>query len=100
MPRPPERRAQAMDPMTAYQMIHILEGVVQRGTAVRLRSMDRPLFGKTGTKSGPTNDWFVGDRTSVVSGKSVSVRVDIGGRRLIQQKTRAVERRHCTNGEP
>src|SRR3546814_12692755 len=28
------------------------------------------------------------DRKSVVSGKSVSVRVDIGGRRLIKQKTK------------
>src|SRR3546814_12970979 len=28
------------------------------------------------------------DRKSVVSGKSVSVRVDLGGRRIIQKKTR------------
>ena len=68
MPRPPERRAQAMDPMTAYQMIHILEGVVKRGTAVRLRSMDRPLFGKTGTTSGPTNAWFVGGSPDLIAG--------------------------------
>src|SRR3546814_11589943 len=30
---------------------------------------------------------FRGDRTSVVSGKSVSVRVDHGGRRIITKKT-------------
>src|SRR3546814_14078273 len=30
--------------------------------------------------------WLVGDRKSVVSGKSVSVRVDLGGRRLIKKK--------------
>src|SRR3546814_14204848 len=30
-----------------------------------------------------------GDRKSVVSGKSVSVRVDLGGRRIIKKKTRA-----------
>ena len=68
MPRPPERRKQVMDPLTAYQVIHILEGVVQRGTAVRLRDMDRPLFGKTGTTSGPTNAWFVGGSPDLVAG--------------------------------
>lgn len=68
MPRPPERRKQAMDPMTAYQVVHILEGVVQRGTAVRLRDMGRPLFGKTGTTSGPTNAWFVGGSPDLVAG--------------------------------
>src|SRR3546814_9032941 len=49
-------------------MIHILEGVVKRGTAVRLRSMDRPLFGKTGTTSGPTNAWFVGGSPDLIAG--------------------------------
>jgi len=68
MPRPPERRKQAMDPLTAYQVTHILEGVVQRGTAVRLRALDRPLFGKTGTTSGPTNVWFVGGSPDLVAG--------------------------------
>ncbi len=49
MPRPPLRTKQLVDPMTAYQMVHILEGVVTRGTATRLRELNRPLFGKTGT---------------------------------------------------
>ena len=47
-------------PMAAFQMVHIMEGVVQRGTATVLRDLDRPLFGKTGTTNGPTNVWFVG----------------------------------------
>jgi penicillin-binding protein 1A len=68
MPRPPVRARQAMDPMTAYQTLHILEGVVQRGTATRLRDMNRPLFGKTGTTSGPTNVWFVGGSADLVAG--------------------------------
>jgi len=68
MPRPPVRARQLMDPMTAYQVVHILEGVVQRGTAVRLRSMNRPLFGKTGTTSGPTNVWFMGGSPDLVAG--------------------------------
>ena len=55
MPRPPLRTRQVMDPMTAYQVVHMLEGVVQRGTATLLRDLNRPIFGKTGTTTGPTN---------------------------------------------
>ena len=68
MPRPPLRTKQLMDPMTAYQMVHMLEGVVQRGTAQRLRDLGRPLFGKTGTTNGPTDVWFVGGSADVVAG--------------------------------
>jgi len=68
MPRPAARTKQVMDPLTAYQVVHILEGVVQRGTAVGLRDMNRPLFGKTGTTSGPTNVWFVGGSPDLVAG--------------------------------
>jgi penicillin-binding protein 1A len=68
MPRPPLRTRQVVDPMTAFQIVHILEGVVQRGTATILRDLGRPLFGKTGTTSGPTNVWFVGGSQQVVAG--------------------------------
>lgn len=68
MPRPPARTKQVMDPLTAYQVVHMLEGVVQRGTAVALRDMGRPLFGKTGTTSGPTNVWFVGGSADIIAG--------------------------------
>jgi len=68
MPRPPSRTKQLLDPMAAFQMIHILEGVVQRGTATVLRDLNRPLFGKTGTTSGPTNVWFVGGTPDIVAG--------------------------------
>jgi penicillin-binding protein 1A len=68
MPRPPLRTRQVVDPMTAYQIVHILEGVVQRGTATILRDLGRPLFGKTGTTSGPTNVWFIGGSQQIVAG--------------------------------
>ncbi len=68
MPRPPSRTRQILDPMTAYQIVHITEGVIQRGTATVLRDLDRPLFGKTGTTSGPTNVWFVGGSQDLVAG--------------------------------
>ncbi|MBB5684745.1 penicillin-binding protein 1A [Sphingobium boeckii] len=68
MPRPPARTKQALDPMTAYQMVHILEGVILRGTAPSLQALKRPIFGKTGTTSGPTNVWFVGGSADLVAG--------------------------------
>ena len=68
MPRPPVRTRQLIDPMAAFQMVHVLTGVVERGTATVLRDLDRPLFGKTGTTSGPTNVWFIGGTPDVVAG--------------------------------
>jgi penicillin-binding protein 1A len=68
MPRPSSRTKQLLDPMAAFQMVHIMEGVIERGTATVLRDLDRPLFGKTGTTSGPTNVWFVGGTPDIVAG--------------------------------
>ncbi|GAA4723342.1 penicillin-binding protein 1A [Sphingomonas lutea] len=68
MPRPPTRTRQLIDPMAAFQMVHVLTGVVERGTATTLRELGRPLFGKTGTTSGPTNVWFVGGTPDIVAG--------------------------------
>jgi penicillin-binding protein 1A len=68
MPRPPLRTKQLMDPLTAYQVVHMLEGVVKRGTAQRLRDLNRPLFGKTGTTSGPNDVWFIGGTPDIVAG--------------------------------
>ncbi|WP_372929183.1 penicillin-binding protein 1A [Methyloceanibacter sp.] len=53
-------RDQVVDPVSAYQMVGIMEGVVQRGTATRLRALKRPLAGKTGTTNDYKDAWFVG----------------------------------------
>jgi penicillin-binding protein 1A len=68
MPRPPSRTHQLVDPMAAFQMVHVMEGVIIRGTATVLRDLNRPLFGKTGTTNGPTNVWFVGGTPDIVAG--------------------------------
>jgi len=68
MPRFGRRGRQVMDPRTAFQTVHMLTGVVERGTATRLRVLEMPLFGKTGTSSGPTNAWFVGGSPDIVAG--------------------------------
>ena len=68
MPRFAPAGKQVMDPVTAYQVVHMLEGVIERGTAVTLRDLNRPLFGKTGTTTGPTNVWFIGGSPHLVAG--------------------------------
>ncbi len=68
MPRPVSHSKQVVDPLTAYQMVHIMEGVIQRGTGVRLRSLDRPMVGKTGTTTGPTDVWFMGGTPQMIGG--------------------------------
>ena len=68
MPRFARSGRQLMDPVTAYQMVHILEGVITRGTGTRLADLDRPLFGKTGTTNGPKDVWFVGGTPDLVTG--------------------------------
>ncbi|MCA1748257.1 MAG: transglycosylase domain-containing protein [Sphingomonadales bacterium] len=68
MPRPPVPGRQIVDPVTAFQLIHILRDVITRGTAQRLNDLDLPLFGKTGTTTGPTNVWFVGGTPEIVAG--------------------------------
>jgi penicillin-binding protein 1A len=68
MPRPPSRSGQLVDAMAAFQMVHVMEGVIIRGTATVLHDLNRPLFGKTGTTNGPTNVWFVGGTPDIVAG--------------------------------
>jgi penicillin-binding protein 1A len=68
MPRFDSRGRQVLDARTAFQVVHMLEGVVTRGTAITLSDLGLPLFGKTGTTSGPTNVWFCGGNQDLVGG--------------------------------
>lgn len=56
----PDTREQIADPRSVYQIVSMLEGVVQRGTGVRLREIGKPLAGKTGTTNDAMDAWFVG----------------------------------------
>jgi penicillin-binding protein 1A len=53
-------REQVLDPLTAYQITSMMEGVVERGTATRLQEVGKPLAGKTGTTNEAKDVWFVG----------------------------------------
>ena len=59
---------QVMDPVTAYQITTMLQGVVQRGTAYQASSLGRPLGGKTGTTNDFRSAWFVGFSPDIVVG--------------------------------
>ena len=53
---------------TAYQMISILQGAVERGTAKKLKSLKVPLGGKTGTTNDNYDAWFIGFSSNLVIG--------------------------------
>ena len=59
---------QVLDPMTAYQMTSMLEGVVQRGTGTAAKAIGKPIAGKTGTTNDYNDAWFVGYSPDLVVG--------------------------------
>lgn len=64
-----DNREQVLDPMTAYQITTMMEGVVQRGTAAgTIHISDRPVAGKTGTSNDSKDVWFVGFTPNLVAG--------------------------------
>jgi penicillin-binding protein 1A len=68
MPRPGGVPKQVIDARTAFQIVHLMEGVITRGTGMALLPLNRPLAGKTGTTSGPKDVWFVGGTQDLVAG--------------------------------
>ena len=63
-----DNRDQVLDPMTAYQITSMMEGVVQRGTGTFARKLNRPVAGKTGTSSDFKDAWFIGFTPQLVTG--------------------------------
>ena len=59
---------QIFSPETAFQMTSILEGVVQRGTAKKLKELNLNIAGKTGTTNKNTDTWFIGFTSNVLVG--------------------------------
>lgn len=58
----------AVKPETADIMTNLLMQVVQRGTATRVRVLERPMGGKTGTTNKTRDAWFLGFTPSVITG--------------------------------
>src|SRR5260221_6776473 len=59
-PQIPDTRPQVLDPINAYQMVSMMEGVVQRGTGTAVKAVGKPLAGKTGTTNDGRDGWFIG----------------------------------------
>ena len=56
------------DPASAYQMVSMLEGVIQRGTGRKIKDDNLVIAGKTGTTNDNTNAWFIGFAPDLVAG--------------------------------
>lgn len=55
-----DERERVIDEARAYQMVNILEGVVERGTGRRAKAIGKPVAGKTGTSNDSRDAWFLG----------------------------------------
>lgn len=69
--RPPQisdGRAQIVEPQTNYQLISVMQGVIDRGTAQRVKALGVPIAGKTGTTNDFKDAWFVGFSNELVVG--------------------------------
>jgi penicillin-binding protein 1A len=68
---PPElsdNRAQVDDPRSVYQIVSMMEGVIQRGTGRSIAVIGKPLAGKTGTTNDSNDTWFLGFSPDLVAG--------------------------------
>ena len=73
---PPEmldEREVVIDPVTAYQVTFMLKGVVDNGTGFRVRRLQRPMAGKTGTTNDSYDTWFMGFSPDLVAGVYVGM---------------------------
>jgi len=67
-PEIPDTRPQIADPRNMYQIVSMLEGVVQRGTGILIRDIGRPVAGKTGTTNDSKDTWFIGFTPDILVG--------------------------------
>ena len=64
----PDNRQQIVDPKSAYQVVEMMEGVIQRGTGRSIAVIGKPLAGKTGTTNDSNDTWFMGFSPDLVAG--------------------------------
>ncbi len=67
-PNLPDNREQITDPMSAYQMVNMMQGVVERGSGWKGRVWGRPLAAKTGTSDNLKDAWYIGFSPDMVVG--------------------------------
>ncbi|HYM71481.1 MAG TPA: penicillin-binding protein 1A [Stellaceae bacterium] len=64
----PDTREQIADPGSTFQLVEMMEGVVQRGTATVVKAVGKPIAGKTGTTNDFRDAWFVGFSPDLAAG--------------------------------
>ncbi len=65
------KREEAIDEITAYKMLRLMEGVVESGTGIRLRfkyNLYNQIAGKTGTTNNHSDGWFMGITPKLTTG--------------------------------
>ncbi len=66
------RKVDALNEQTAYLMLYMMKGVIDKGTGLRLRGpryrFTQPIAGKTGTTQDNSDGWFIGITPDLVSG--------------------------------
>ncbi len=68
VPKLLDNREEIVTSEAAYQVVSMLEGVVQRGTGRRIKSLGKHLAGKTGTTNDGIDAWFIGFSADLVVG--------------------------------
>ena len=63
-----DKYKQVISEQTAYQITSMLEGVIKRGTGKKLKNLNVPLAGKTGTTNEYFDAWFVGFTSDLAIG--------------------------------
>jgi penicillin-binding protein 1A len=67
-PRIDDERKQIADPASVFQLVTMMQGVVQRGTGVNAgKGLNRPIAGKTGTTQDWNDAWFAGFTPDLVT---------------------------------
>ena len=68
IPNIKDNSEQIISPGTAHQVTSMMEGVIKRGTGKKLRDLNLPLAGKTGTTNKNMDAWFLGFTSQLVIG--------------------------------
>jgi len=90
VPAPPDAREQVADPGSAYQIVTMLEGVVDRGTGTAVKAVGKPIAGKTGTTNDWRDAWFVGFTPDLVAGVYIGLTSACGPSHLTRTKLRSL----------
>jgi len=63
-----DTRSQIADPASDFQLVTMMQGVVQRGTGIEAgKGLNRPIAGKTGTTQDFADAWFAGFTPDLVT---------------------------------